>query len=107
MKVYAVKLGGKLWVDSKFYFFSKSATKNLLNAHFFQDYKEAEKVAKMTSGKVKEINIIEGDEEETEVDLLRASIIQLQKERDAALNQLNLYKLNNKEVEEDENNFNN
>ena len=48
-------------------------------------------------GRLSPIQVIVGENEDTdEIDMLRASIKQLQKERDAALNELNLFKLNNK-----------
>lgn len=95
-KVYGVKLGGKLWVAGNAYGFYQSTTEKIENAKFYLTEQEAQRAAKKTiGGKVKVINISEEQEQINDIDMLRASNIQLQRERDAALNELNLYKLNN------------
>lgn len=99
MKVYAVKIGGRLWLTGGMtgFSFNQKTTNNLLYAKWFENEIQAAYAAKKAHGEVVEISITEGANEE--IDMMRASITQLQKERDAALNELNLYKLNNQKKE--------
>ncbi|MBR0420270.1 MAG: hypothetical protein IJI66_14005 [Erysipelotrichaceae bacterium] len=99
MKVYAVKVGGRLWITGGLagFGFNQKTTENLLYAKWFENEAQALSVAKKSRGEVVEINITERNNEE--IDMMRASITQLQKERDAALNELNLYKMNHLETD--------
>lgn len=96
MIVYTVKYGGKLYLETNVFTMSQRTTTNILAAKLFPDAITAERIARKTGGQVVPIRI-EEDNGDNETDMLRASIVQLQKERDAALNELNIYKLNNKE----------
>lgn len=97
MKVFAVKIGGRLYLTGGLSGFglNQKTTNNLLYAKWFENDAQAYMIAKKCRGEVVEVSISEGTDDE--IDMLRASITQLQKERDAALNELNLYKMNHPE----------
>ena len=50
MKIYVVRVGGKLYIESKGYGLFQTTTANVLHAKWFTEYGEAEKVAKKTFG---------------------------------------------------------
>ena len=91
---YTIRIGGKLYLESTQFFTSQRTTSNVFAARRFDTYQDAEKVAKKTfGGEIVELTLSDESEADSELDMMRASIKQLQKERDAALNELNLYKM--------------
>ena len=90
--LYAIRLGGKLYVDSKSYGWYPSTTSHIEHALWLTDLQQALKISKKSGGEVIEFYL--SDDDTSEVDMLRASIKQLQKERDEAIEELNAYKAN-------------
>lgn len=94
MQIYVVKVGGKLYLDSKSYGFFQSTTPDLLKATWFEDREEAELHAKKTiGGKVIEYTLSDNDANESEIDMLKASIVELQRQRDEFKDMNDRYKL--------------
>ena len=71
----------------------QSTTTDIMQAYFFSTYQDAERVAKKAIGaEIIEIYISDAQDDRAEIDMMRASIIQLQKERDEALEIIELIK---------------
>ena len=90
--VYVVRIGGRLYAKSEFYSFYQATTNDILSAKLFQEYARAAKVAKAAHGEVVELVLAEPGSDTEEVEMLRAAVTQLRKERDNAIEELKLYK---------------
>lgn len=83
MQIYLVKVGGNLYLNSRSYGFFQSTTSSILNAIWFEEREEAEYHAKKTfGGQVIEYRLTQEGAEESEIDMLKASITELQRQRD-------------------------
>ena len=81
---YVVRIGGKLYLTSKLYALYPS-TGSITEAKLFNNEYEASNAAKWArTGEVVKITISDDEIDNTEVEMLKASNIQLQKERDDA-----------------------
>ena len=81
----------KLFLDSGFYSLFPSTTDEILAANWYEDEAKAIEIAKKAGGQVYRYKLTpsEKDEQEaSEIDMLRAAVKQLQKERDDALLEL-------------------
>ena len=88
--VYVIQQGKNLYIDSGSYALFPTTTNDILHAKFHTDYATATKIAKKSGGTIITLRIT--DEGHSEADMLRAANIQLQRERDEALSELNKYR---------------
>ena len=81
--MYVVELGYNIYyVNGSF--LGNSTTRNIADAKWFLDEKTAAGVAKRTGGKVLSYVLERTEERDSEIDMLRSAVIQLQRERDEA-----------------------
>lgn len=81
--VYVVEVGyGLYYVDGSF--LGNRTTKNIAAAKWFLDEKSAASVAKRSKGTVIPYVLERIEERDSEIDMLRSAVIQLQRERDEA-----------------------
>ena len=82
IKVYAVKLGGHLYVATGTYTLYQATTKNPFDAKWYQDYESAARLAKKANGEVVEWTLTDepiGDPENlrTEIEEMKQMIKEL------------------------------
>ena len=86
---YAIRIGGKLYLQSKQFFTSQKTTTNVFDAMLFDSYSSAQKALKSVfGGEIIELTLTDRHDDESELDMLRASVKQLQIERDEAIKEL-------------------
>lgn len=85
--VYIVEIGnGLYYINGSF--LGNSTTKNIADAKWFLDEKTAAGVAKRTGGQILPYVLERLEERDSEIDMLRSAVIQLQRERDEAYAQI-------------------
>ena len=83
-KSYVIKLGGNLYVASRFYNLYPVATNDISKATIFSSIKDAEKVAKGTiGGKIEEL-VDENQDAYNELELAKTRIVELENELNKA-----------------------
>ena len=81
---WVVRVGGKLYLNSQIYSLYPS-TATIERAKFFDSEEQAERARRRAHiGEVVEVVISDSSLDESEIDMLRASVLQLQNERDEA-----------------------
>ena len=89
MVIYVVKVGGNLYLTSNMYGLYQATTNDILHAKWFKEYKDAEKQAKKAlRATIEEYRLTRDGAEEDEIDMLKASVKELQRQK-AELLELN------------------
>lgn len=81
---YVVYNQAGLYVDEINAFFTTAATKDLLHAKRYTDIADAERAARKAGGEVLHYKITPFDDGNREIEMLRAAVTQMQRERDEA-----------------------
>jgi len=85
--VYVVELGPNLYVSGGRAFLMAQTTRNITDAQWFLDEMTADRVAKKNHGSVQKFILERAEERDSELDMLRSAVIELQRERDELLTQ--------------------
>lgn len=92
-KVYIVKVGPGIYAKSKMYGIYQDTTSNPLEAHLFRSEEEAYKVAKKAiRGEVLPYIFASEEDYNRDIDVLRANIEQIKRDRDDLLEIINKLK---------------
>ena len=78
-KYYVIRLGGRLFVTTRYYHFYQGTTKDLEHAYKFKTYEDAAKVCRHTIGGKIEEHCEEGEAAQNETTSLKETIKQQQK----------------------------
>lgn len=82
-KYYVIRLGGRLFVSTRYYHFYQGTTKDLEHAYKFKTYEDAMKVCRHTiGGKIEEYQESIGEAAQEDTSLLKETILQQQKKID-------------------------
>lgn len=96
-KVYVVKVGNNLYMDSAMYSFYQSTTRDILKAHKFTSEEQANKAAaKALKAEVESLLIMSEDEYNDEINVLKDAYRQLQSENMMLRSENNKLKAHNK-----------
>ena len=82
-KVYVVKVGKNLYMDSALYSFYQSTTRDILKAHKFLSEEQAQKAcSKALNGEIETLLIMNEEEYNEELNVLKDAYKQLKKENE-------------------------
>lgn len=95
-KVYVVKVGNNLYMDSSMYSFYQSTTRDITKAHKFASEEQANKAAaKALKGEVECLLMMSEDEYNDEINVLKDAYKQLQSENIKLKNEIDHLKQQN------------
>lgn len=87
--IYVVEIGPNLYMANLRGLLISGSTRNITDAKWFLDAASAEQAAKKLHGRVQAYMLERAEERDSEIDMLRSAVIELQRERDELLEQEN------------------